>query len=356
MSLRVTSGGLGAGRPRPLYPQSRPSRCGQQTLLRATTGLTHCNMSSNNSERKSRLAAPLRLDQAAVIAAPLRFLRQPNKPNAPRPVAKSGRAAGSGVEESGLGVRSVVRVRLTVPSPKVITSSWTNSKSGPPKDATNRLAVSLKLPLDVIFGFCCSVSPAIEQGARLWPGSKQVVTLSRLPLLASLTEPEMVVSNKRLLPVGAVKIPPVRGIENVWSVVVPFPTVSMVCIVAKLAVPGTFVVVEADAATTEPQARARTSNVSLQKGTRFPKAIVCPSSRHVALSHIEAHHFYVGNSSDDRYLHVFMGHSKNLGCLATPKPWKGLARSQCRSSKRPLRRRSAYTAYEAAKRSAAPGA
>ena len=49
-------------------------------------------------------------------------------------------------------------------------------------------------------------------------GSKQVVTLSRLPLLASLTEPEMVVSNKRLLPVGAVKIAPVRGIENVSSV------------------------------------------------------------------------------------------------------------------------------------------
>jgi len=34
---------------------------------------------------------------AASAAASFRFLRQPNKPNAPRPVAKSGSAAGSGV-------------------------------------------------------------------------------------------------------------------------------------------------------------------------------------------------------------------------------------------------------------------
>ena len=150
----------------------------------------------------------------------------------------------------------MVTIRLTVPSPKVISISWTNSK-GAPKDATNRLAVSVKLPLDLIFGFCCSVSPATEQGVTLTPGSKQLVTLSRLPLLASLTEPEMVVSNKRLLPVGAVNCAPEKGKENVSSVVVPFVTVTGVCIVAKLAVPGMFVVM-ADAATTEPQATART--------------------------------------------------------------------------------------------------
>jgi hypothetical protein len=44
-------------------------------------------------------------DQAAAIAAAsFRFLRQPSRPIAPRPAAKSGRAAGSGVvnEESKL--------------------------------------------------------------------------------------------------------------------------------------------------------------------------------------------------------------------------------------------------------------
>jgi hypothetical protein len=37
-----------------------------------------------------------RLDGEAFGVAPLCFLRQPSKPNAPRPVAKSGNAAGSG--------------------------------------------------------------------------------------------------------------------------------------------------------------------------------------------------------------------------------------------------------------------
>jgi hypothetical protein len=37
--------------------------------------------------------------QAAIVAAFFRFLLQPKKPNAPRPVAKSGRAAGTGVAE-----------------------------------------------------------------------------------------------------------------------------------------------------------------------------------------------------------------------------------------------------------------
>src|SRR6185437_11630976 len=36
-------------------------------------------------------------DQAAIAADAFRFLRQPSRPNAPRPVAKSGSAAGSGV-------------------------------------------------------------------------------------------------------------------------------------------------------------------------------------------------------------------------------------------------------------------
>jgi hypothetical protein len=44
-------------------------------------------------------------DQAA--SAAFRFLRQPSRPKAPRPVAKSGRAAGSGVPETTLGTSSV---------------------------------------------------------------------------------------------------------------------------------------------------------------------------------------------------------------------------------------------------------
>ena len=57
---------------------------------------------SQNAKRKTAsrrsLRNPIRcFDQAATIAAAFRFLRQPSRPNAPRPVAKSGRAAGSGV-------------------------------------------------------------------------------------------------------------------------------------------------------------------------------------------------------------------------------------------------------------------
>jgi hypothetical protein len=59
-------------------------------------------------DRLSRrsLRNPIRcVDQAtAITAAPFRFLRQRNRPSAPRPVAKSGRAAGSGVTAAPLVV------------------------------------------------------------------------------------------------------------------------------------------------------------------------------------------------------------------------------------------------------------
>jgi len=42
--------------------------------------------------------ATYQIDQAAACA--FRFLRQPSRPNAPKPVAKSGSAPGSGVEAS----------------------------------------------------------------------------------------------------------------------------------------------------------------------------------------------------------------------------------------------------------------
>ena len=49
-------------------------------------------------------------DQAAASA--FRFLRQPSRPNAPRPQAKSGSAAGSGVASIGV----IVPVNVPVPS------------------------------------------------------------------------------------------------------------------------------------------------------------------------------------------------------------------------------------------------
>ena len=67
---------------------------------------------AGRTKRKDRLARrslrnPIRcFDQAAASAAAfLRFLRQPSRPNAPRPEAKSGSAPGSGVGAVGKKVR-----------------------------------------------------------------------------------------------------------------------------------------------------------------------------------------------------------------------------------------------------------
>jgi len=43
----------------------------------------------------------LKRDYAAIA---FRFLRQPSRPSAPRPVAKSGRVAGTGTLETGVNV------------------------------------------------------------------------------------------------------------------------------------------------------------------------------------------------------------------------------------------------------------
>ena len=77
-------------------------------------------------KQKDRLAAvspkftPIFLiDQAT--AADFRFLRQPSRPNAPRPVANSGRVAGKGVavtpssEKAALNVGGVVPPTMSVP-------------------------------------------------------------------------------------------------------------------------------------------------------------------------------------------------------------------------------------------------
>ena len=89
-------------------PAETTSESGQTQVklvcpLSATTGLMHCNISTNRKTASRRsLRKPIRcLDQAAAITpAFLRFLRQPSRPIAPIPVAKSGRAAGSGVMDA----------------------------------------------------------------------------------------------------------------------------------------------------------------------------------------------------------------------------------------------------------------
>ena len=73
----------------------------------ATLRLMRCSTIEETQTKRPPLAAAslksdVCFDQAAPIAAAFfRFLRQPNKPNALRPVAKSGRAAGTGVAVTG---------------------------------------------------------------------------------------------------------------------------------------------------------------------------------------------------------------------------------------------------------------
>ena len=72
----------------------------------------HCTMSGREQKTAYAPTSPTSdwaLDQAAIAAALLRFLRQPSRPIAPRPVAKSGRAAGSGVAAGLKNVETVER-------------------------------------------------------------------------------------------------------------------------------------------------------------------------------------------------------------------------------------------------------
>src|SRR5689334_3979599 len=111
------------------------------------------------------------MDQKAVL---FRFLRQPSKPTAPRPVAKSGREAGSGV-----GTRLVFASKVSVsPGPSVILNC-----SVIPKGAANeliRMARSLVNVEPVISGFRCSVSPTPEHEPLISFALTQVVILSKL--------------------------------------------------------------------------------------------------------------------------------------------------------------------------------
>jgi hypothetical protein len=75
---------------------------------RATFRLMHRNMTAarayRETARRSLRNPTMCLDQAAakgsIVLAVFRFLRQPNRPSAPRPAAKSGKAAGRGVAEA----------------------------------------------------------------------------------------------------------------------------------------------------------------------------------------------------------------------------------------------------------------
>ena len=75
---------------------------------KATVVARRCNKSrgANSDQHRKQKRPPrgglseiriMRFDQAATAATFFRFLRQPSRPSTPRPVVKSGRAAGRGV-------------------------------------------------------------------------------------------------------------------------------------------------------------------------------------------------------------------------------------------------------------------
>ena len=72
-----------------------------------THALQHAVKQKDRLARRSLRNLIRCFGQAASAVAAFFFLRQPSKPNAPRPVAKSGRAAGSGVDVIGVNVKSV---------------------------------------------------------------------------------------------------------------------------------------------------------------------------------------------------------------------------------------------------------
>ena len=169
---------------------------------------------------------------------------------------------------SGVAITSVVAVKLltVAPAPRVRFIVLVKLK-GELKEAINRLVVSLKFPLDVITGVKVSMStPSVP------------VKLSRLSLLVKggmldPTVPEMAISNKRLLPVGAVKPGSVAVTVKVAFVVPVFvAVVKLNSRNAKLAVPGklshalspvvTMLAFAPDAATSAPQTKAMTDTIA----------------------------------------------------------------------------------------------
>src|ERR1700733_15923745 len=88
-----------------------------------------CNMIGTYRKTASRrsLRNPIRCFDQAGSAAAFFFLRQPSRPNAPRPLAKRGKAAGKGV---------VVAAKLAVPLPvSVYPSVVTENQTSPAADS-----------------------------------------------------------------------------------------------------------------------------------------------------------------------------------------------------------------------------
>src|ERR1019366_9996834 len=89
-------------------------------LLQQYLPLADSCTATNSTNRKTASRRSLRnrircFDQAA---SAFRFLRQPSRPNAPRPEAKSGRAAGRGVAPTALLV--VIAARKASPFPRTV--------------------------------------------------------------------------------------------------------------------------------------------------------------------------------------------------------------------------------------------
>ena len=103
-------------------PKSGPVRCTSLCLLCAKSG--HSRNDLHKTERPPR-GGLSEIRSAAVLNQPaacaFRFLRHPRRPNAPRPVANSGRVAGKGVavtpssEKAALNVGGVVPPTMSVP-------------------------------------------------------------------------------------------------------------------------------------------------------------------------------------------------------------------------------------------------
>src|SRR5208283_102818 len=87
-------------RPCPLFIQSLPNRCIATSDVQGhnrTHALQHDRDKKKDRQLRRSLRNPIRCFAQAASAAAFRYLRQPSRPIAPRPVAKSGSAAGSGV-------------------------------------------------------------------------------------------------------------------------------------------------------------------------------------------------------------------------------------------------------------------
>jgi hypothetical protein len=69
-------------------------------MMGDTLGLSANRKTASRRSLEIQYQSGLLIQRAVVAAALFRFLRQPSRPNAPRPVTKSGRAAGSGVADT----------------------------------------------------------------------------------------------------------------------------------------------------------------------------------------------------------------------------------------------------------------